>query len=126
MAEMSNQNTVPVIREIPLESILPNPDNFYQLRDLDALADSIALSGLQQPLVVTPSPDKPGKFMGAYLEVKMGERKACCNCAFCGLAMDVAPCTECQGAETKYSKWAKRHPILDGPALERGPHDELL
>lgn len=62
MAEMSNQNTVPVIREIPLESILPNPDNFYQLRDLDALADSIALSGLQQPLVVTPSPDKPGKF----------------------------------------------------------------
>ena len=30
--------------------------------DLDALADSIALSGLQQPLVVTPSPDKPGKF----------------------------------------------------------------
>ena len=64
--------------------------------------------------------------MGAYLEVKMGERKACCNCAFCGLAMDVAPCAECQGAETKYSKWAKRHPILDGPALERGPHDELL
>ena len=62
MAEMSNQNTVPVIREIPLESILPNPDNFYQLRDLDALADSIALSGLQQPLVVTPCPDKPGKF----------------------------------------------------------------
>ena len=62
MAEASNQNTTPVIREIPLESILPNPDNFYQLRDLDALADSIALSGLQQPLVVTPSPDKPGKF----------------------------------------------------------------
>ena len=62
MAEVSKANTVPVIREIPLESILPNPDNFYQLRDLDALADSIALSGLQQPLVVTPSPDKPGKF----------------------------------------------------------------
>ena len=62
MTDVSNQNTTPVIREIPLESILPNPDNFYQLRDLDALADSIALSGLQQPLVVTPSPDKPGKF----------------------------------------------------------------
>lgn len=62
MAEVSNPNTTPVIREIPLESILPNSDNFYQLRDLDALADSIALSGLQQPLVVTPSPDKPGKF----------------------------------------------------------------
>lgn len=62
MAEVSKANTVPVIREIPLESILPNPDNFYQLRNLDALADSIALSGLQQPLVVTPSPDKPGKF----------------------------------------------------------------
>ena len=62
MAEVFKANTVPVIREIPLESILPNPDNFYQLRNLDALADSIALSGLQQPLVVTPSPDKPGKF----------------------------------------------------------------
>ena len=62
MAEISTLNTTPVIREIPLESILPNPDNFYQLRNLDALADSIALSGLQQPLVVTPSPDKPGKF----------------------------------------------------------------
>lgn len=62
MTDVSNQNTTPVIREIPLESILPNPDNFYQLLDLDALADSIALSGLQQPLVVTPCPDKPGKF----------------------------------------------------------------
>lgn len=59
MAEASKQNTTPVIREIPLESILPNPDNFYQLRDLDALADSIALSGLQQPLVVTPAPTSP-------------------------------------------------------------------
>lgn len=63
--------------------------------------------------------------MGAYLEVKMGERKACCNCGYSGLAMDVSPCAECHGAETKYSKWAKRHPILDGPALERGPHGEL-
>ena len=62
MTDVSSQITTPVIREIPLESILPNPDNFYQLRNLDALADSIALSGLQQPLVVTPSPDKPGKF----------------------------------------------------------------
>lgn len=59
MAEVSNQNPVPVIREIPLESILPNPDNFYQLRDLDALADSIALSGLQQPWWSLPAPTSP-------------------------------------------------------------------
>ena len=44
--------------------------------------------------------------MGAYLEVKMGERKACCNCAFCGLAMDVAPCAECRNEILKMGQKA--------------------
>ena len=70
MAEVSNQNTTPVIRMIPFENILPNPDNFYTVRDLDALMDSIALIGIQQPLVVTPCSGKPGKF-----SIISGERR---------------------------------------------------
>lgn len=52
----------PQLRTIPLEDLLPSPENFYQLRDVDALADAIALDGLQQPLLVTPHPGKPGKY----------------------------------------------------------------
>lgn len=40
------------VREIGLELIRPNAGNFYAVEDVDALADSIALSGLLQPLLV--------------------------------------------------------------------------
>ncbi len=43
------------VQRIPLEDILPNERNFYGLRDLGPLADSIAMEGLLDPLVVTPA-----------------------------------------------------------------------
>ena len=62
-AAVSNLDTSPVqVQMIPLEDILPNKENFYALRDLDPLADSIAMDGLLDPLVVTPSPETEGKY----------------------------------------------------------------
>lgn len=40
------------VEEIALDCIRGNEDNFFDISDVDALADSIALIGLQQPLVV--------------------------------------------------------------------------
>lgn len=40
------------IEYIPLEQIDPDPLNFYSLTELDALAESIELLGLQQPIRV--------------------------------------------------------------------------
>ena len=62
---VSNLDTAaaaPQLQLIPLEDLLPSTENFYQLRDVDGLADAIALEGLQQPLVVTPCPGKAGKY----------------------------------------------------------------
>lgn len=39
--------------------------------------------------------------------------KACCNCAFGHLAMDKKPCSDCGGRDTSYSKWMKKHPVLE-------------
>ena len=55
-AAVSDLDTSPVlVQKIPLEDILPNEWNFYALRDLGPLADSIAMEGLLDPLVVTPA-----------------------------------------------------------------------
>lgn len=55
-AAVSDLDTSPVqVQQIPLEDILPNKWNFYALRDLGPLADSIAMEGLLDPLVVTPA-----------------------------------------------------------------------
>jgi len=66
MDTVSNLDTsaaAPELRMLPLEDILGNRGNFYRLSDLDPLADSIAMEGLQQPLVVTPFAEKPGKYL---------------------------------------------------------------
>lgn len=66
MDTVSNLDTTaaaPELRMIALEDILGNRSNFYKLSDLDPLADSIAMEGLQQPLVVTPFAEKPGKYL---------------------------------------------------------------
>lgn len=62
-AAVSNLDTAPTqVQRIPLEDILPNEGNFYALRDLEPLADSIAMEGLLDPLVVTPHPEAEGKY----------------------------------------------------------------
>lgn len=62
-AAVSNLDTSPTqVQMIPLEDILPNKGNFYALRDLESLADSIAMDGLLDPLVVTPHPETEGKY----------------------------------------------------------------
>lgn len=43
------------IEYIPMELIDPDPDNFYDLTNLEKLADSIATIGLQQPVIVRPA-----------------------------------------------------------------------
>ena len=54
---VSGSNTEQIVR-IELDRIDPDPDNFYSLEGLDALAGNIELIGLQQPLRVRPSGDR--------------------------------------------------------------------
>lgn len=42
------------IEHVNFDLIVPDPNNFYELSDLDELAASIACVGLQQPLLVRP------------------------------------------------------------------------
>lgn len=51
------------IEYIPLQNILRDPNNFYQLSDVAQLADNISFCGLQQPIRVRPQPDAPGKYI---------------------------------------------------------------
>ncbi|MBR4550156.1 MAG: ParB N-terminal domain-containing protein, partial [Oscillospiraceae bacterium] len=55
-----NDEGAEVLREIPLDDIWQNPLNFYGIRDVEELAESIRLNGLMDPLVVYPMAN--GKF----------------------------------------------------------------
>ena len=57
---------------IPLEDIVPNPDNFYTLEGIEDLAANIELIGLQQPLRIRPGKD------GKYVVVSGHRRRAAC------------------------------------------------
>ena len=45
------------IEYIDIDKIIPDPENFYELSDIDALAENIALFGLRQPLRVREQAD---------------------------------------------------------------------
>ena len=54
---------------IPLDQIDPDPDNFYSLDGLEELAGSIEMLGLQQPLLLRPTPD------GRYIVISGHRRR---------------------------------------------------
>ena len=56
------------IEYINIDKIIPDPENFYELSGIDALAENIALFGLRQPLRVREQPD------GTYMIVS-GHRR---------------------------------------------------
>lgn len=56
------------IEYIDIDKIIPDPENFYELSDIDALAENIALFGLRQPLRVREQAD------GTYMIVS-GHRR---------------------------------------------------
>ena len=47
------------IEYIPLEKLLPDPDNFYSMAGIEELAANIETAGLQQPLRVYINPENP-------------------------------------------------------------------
>lgn len=51
------------ITYLPLSDLESDPDNFYDVSNVDNLADAIATVGLQQPLRVRRHPDNNGKYM---------------------------------------------------------------
>ena len=51
------------IEYISLNLIDSDPNNFYQLTDIDELAANIELCGLQQPIRVRPNPEQPDRYM---------------------------------------------------------------
>lgn len=59
---------------LPLSSLDADKGNFYELTDLDALADNISLAGLQQPILV-----RAGEEPGRYTIVSGHRRTAACR-----------------------------------------------
>ena len=51
------------IEYIRLDLIDEDPNNFYQLTDIDELAANIELCGLQQPIRLRPNPENPERYM---------------------------------------------------------------
>lgn len=51
------------IEYIDIDLLDADPNNFYQLSDVDELAANIEFVGLQQPLRVRANPDKPGRWI---------------------------------------------------------------
>lgn len=60
----------PQLRYIDIDQLDAHEGNFYDVSNLDTLADSIAMDGLQQPLVVTPGQD------GRYTVISGHRRRA--------------------------------------------------
>lgn len=63
LKDVSNSDAREQIEYIKLELIDGDEQNFYELSDVDALANNIATIGLQQPLRVRPHPAAEGRYM---------------------------------------------------------------
>jgi ParB family chromosome partitioning protein len=69
--DIVGKNTpINTIKMIPVQNILPNPENFYSITNIDELAESIEAQGLLSSPTVTPTDD------GKYLTVSGHRRMA--------------------------------------------------
>ena len=84
------------IEEIPINLIFDNEDNFFAVDDVQDLMDSIALVGLQQPLVVMAAGAQEDGQMG-YILIAGHRRKA----ALQALRRITAPCIITKPAENE-------------------------
>jgi len=62
------------ITYLPIDNLDSDAGNFYELRDIDALADNISVAGLQQPIRV-----RAGQEPGRYTIVSGHRRMAACR-----------------------------------------------
>ena len=62
------------ITYLPISSLDADSGNFYEVRDVDALADNISVAGLQQPIRV-----RKGENLGRYTIVSGHRRLAACR-----------------------------------------------
>jgi len=63
LKDVSKSDTREQIEYIKLELIDGDEQNFYELSDVEALADNIATIGLQQPLRLRPHPTAEGRYV---------------------------------------------------------------
>lgn len=60
---VSDSDTAPKVELIDIDLIDSNDANFYELTNLEPLMDSIAMDGIQQPLIVTDSTEAPDRVL---------------------------------------------------------------
>ena len=103
VAPVSNSDTQPVIKMLPVRKIFPNENNFYDTSNIDELVNSILMYGVLDPITVRPSGDGEG-----YIIISGHRRhRAVTEILDAGLAEDA----------TKYQEI---------PCIIREPKDELL
>ena len=72
-APAGNQHVPQADNSLPIEKIVPNPDQprkTFEKQDLEDLASSIRANGILQPIVVRPAPDGSGNY-----QIVVGERR---------------------------------------------------
>lgn len=103
VAPVSNSDTQPVIKMLPVRKIFPNENNFYDTSNIDELVNSILMYGVLDPITVRPSGDGEG-----YIIISGHRRhRAVTEILDAGLAEDTA----------KFQTM---------PCIIREPKDELL
>ena len=60
VAPVSNSDTQPIIKMLPVRKIFPNENNFYDTSNIDELVNSILMYGVLDPITVRPSGDGEG------------------------------------------------------------------